>query len=432
MPAALEPAPPTRRLAPLVVAALVACAACDRDEPAGLDPGPDSGAQSGLNSGLDPGLDSAVSAAAPPSQGRGRREAPADLSELAALGYSGWDEPAAIPAAPIRADVASPWPRTFADDRDRVVVISAEGEVIGEHRVPDRRQVEFARVLPGGRIACVSVDEGLTLLAPDGEVLWAVNLPCHHEVALVPEGRDEGSRRLAVAVHHEVTHRGRRVRFDEVVFLEEASGAPATDLETWSTWDHMGSLKERSTAEHPLDGFAPNPGADPTVYDYFHLNSIAFSGPRSMLVCLRNVDLVVEVNLTSGGLGRSFGPGTLDWPHAPTPVDGGQRWLIFDNGKHRGWSRVIEVDPDRGEVTWSYPPDGARSLFSEVRGFAQRLPGGTTLITESERGRVLEVNRAGDLLWEFWNPEVRRAGDGREARRRIYRMTAVPPSDVGL
>ena len=150
-----------------------------------------------------------------------------------------------------------------------------------------------------------------------------------------------------------------------------------------------------------------------------------------MIVCLRNVDLVVEVDLSSGALGRSFGPGTLDWPHAPTPVNGGERWLIFDNGKHRGWSRVIEVDPDRSEVTWSYPPDGARTLFSEVRGFAQRLPGGTTLITESERGHVLEVNRAGDLLWEYWNPEVRRTGDGREARRRIYRMTAVPPSDVG-
>ncbi len=403
-----------------MIAALVPCAACDRGEPAEVD------------SGFNAEVRSAKTAAETAPRPRGHHEQPEDLSELAALGYSGWDEQAATPSAPTRADVASPWPRAFADDRDRVIVISADGEIIREHRVPGRRQVEFARVLPGGRIACVSVDEGLTLLAPNGDVLWDVDLPCHHEVALVPEDRDEGDRRLAVAVHHEVSHRGRIVRFDEVVFLEEASGAPAKDLETWSTWDHMDPLKERTAAEHPLDREAPNPGADPTVYDYFHLNSIAFSGPRSMLVCLRNVDLVVEVDLASGGLGRSFGPGTLDWPHAPTPVDGGERWLIFDNGKHRGWSRVIEVDPDRGEVTWSYPPDGARSLFSEVRGFAQRLPGGTTLITESERGRVLEVNRAGDLLWEFWNPEVRRTADGRESRRRIYRMTAVPASDVGL
>ena len=109
------------------------------------------------------------------------------------------------------------------------------------------------------------------------------------------------------------------VRFDEVLFLEESSGAPAVDLGTWSTWEQMGPLKERAAAAHPLDTFAKNPGADPTVYDYFHLNSIAFSGPRSMIVCLRNVDLVVEVDLPSGALGRSFGPGTLDWPHAPTP-----------------------------------------------------------------------------------------------------------------
>ncbi|MBL6756477.1 MAG: hypothetical protein ISQ11_08710 [Planctomycetes bacterium] len=363
-------------------------------------------------------------------KGRSAR-APDPLTELAALGYSGWDEGRAAPPPVTAAEEASPWPRAFADDRNGVTVISVEGEVLRVHRVPGRSKVEFARFLPGGRIACVSVDEGLTLLAPDGEVLWAVDLPCHHEVALVPEGRDEGSRRLAVAVHHEASHRGRRVRFDEVMFLEESSGAPAVDLGTWSTWEQMGPLKERAAAAHPLDTSAKNPGADPTVYDYFHLNSIAFSGPRSMLVCLRNVDLVVEVDLPSGALGRSFGPGTLDWPHAPTPVNGGERWLIFDNGKHRGWSRVIEVDPEQGEIAWSYPPDGARTLFSEVRGFAQRLPGGTTLITESERGHVLEVNRAGDLLWEYWNPEVRRTGDGREARRRIYRMTAVPPSDVG-
>ena len=363
--------------------------------------------------------------------GERRGAASAPLNELAALGYAGWDEGSAAPPAATMAKEASRWPRAFADDRNTVTVISAAGEVLREHRVPGRRQVEFARFLPGGRIACVSVDEGLTLLAADGEVLWAVDLPCHHEVTLVPEGRGEGSRRLAVAVHHESSHRGRRVRFDEVMFLEESSGAPAADLGTWSTWEQMGPLKEQAAGAHPLDTFAKNPGADPTVYDYFHLNSIAFSGPRSMIVCLRNVALGVEVDLSSGALGRSFGPGTLDWPHAPTPVDGGERWLIFDNGKHRGWSRVIEVDPDRGEVTWSYPPDGARTLFSEVRGFAQRLPGGTTLITESERGHVLEVNRAGDLLWEYWNPEVRRTGDGREARRRIYRMTAVPPSDVG-
>jgi len=372
-----------------------------------------------------------------PEVTQGERDRPSDvgpdaLNELAALGYTGWDERTSRSPNGAVTEDASTWPRAFANDRDRVLVISAGGEVLLEHRVPGRSQVEFARFLPGGRIACVSVDEGLTLLAPDGEVLWAVDLPCHHEVALVPEGRSEGHRRLALAVHHETSFHGRRVRFDEVVFLEEASGAPATDLRTWSTLEAIEPLRERTKGGHPLDAVAAEPGADPTVYDYFHLNSVAFSGPRSMVVCLRNVDLVVEVDVESGDLGWSFGPGTLDWPHAPTPVAGGARWLIFDNGKHRGWSRVVEVDPRSGEVTWSYPPDHARSLFSEVRGFAQRLPGGTTLITESERGRVLEVNRAGDLLWEYWNPEVRQIPGGREARRRIYRMTAVPPADVGL
>ncbi|MGD2017512.1 MAG: arylsulfotransferase family protein [Planctomycetota bacterium] len=376
---------------------------------------------------------------APPTGGRPASQAAArdETAELAALGYSGWDElrEPSEHAVGSGTDAAvrgtSPWPRAFADDRDRVTVVSTAGDVLRTLTVPGRTQVEFARFLPGGRVACVSVDEGLTLLAPDGSLLWAIDLPCHHEVALVPEGRAEGERRLAVAVHHEREHRGRRVRFDEVVFLEERDGSVAADLPPWRTHEHVAALMERVGRPHPLDE-PPAPAApQDTVYDYFHLNAVSFDGPGTMLVCLRNVDLVVEVTPDSGALGRSFGPGVLDWPHAPTPVADGARWLIFDNGKHRGWSRVIEVDPGTGRVTWSYPPAGERSLFSEVRGYAQRLPGGTTLITESERGRALEVDRGGAVLWEFWNPEVRTSPAGAEARRRIYRMTAVAPEDAG-
>ena len=113
----------------------------------------------------------------------------------------------------------------------------------------------------------------------------------------------------------------------------------------------------------------------------------------------------------------SYGPGDLDAPHHPTLTPEGTI-LIFDNGRRRGWSRVLEIDPHSGEQTWEYRADG---FFSEVRGGAQRLPGGTTLITESERGRVFEVTREGEIVWEWWNPVLE---DG--ARRRVYRATRLP------
>ena len=95
----------------------------------------------------------------------------------------------------------------------------------------------------------------------------------------------------------------------------------------------------------------------------------------------------------------------------------GDRLLVYDNGYHRGSSRVLELDPVTEAIVWSYESDPPESFFSNLRGSNQRLPNGNTLITESERGRVFEVSPEGEVVWEFWNPDV---VDGR--RKRIYRF----------
>ena len=40
----------------------------------------------------------------------------------------------------------------------------------------------------------------------------------------------------------------------------------------------------------------------------------------------------------------------------------------------------------------------------EVPGYAQRLPNGNTLITESSFGRFFEVTKEGEIVWEYVNP----------------------------
>ncbi|MEE2941015.1 MAG: arylsulfotransferase family protein [Planctomycetota bacterium] len=292
--------------------------------------------------------------------------------------------------------------------------------------VPGRTQVEFARPLPGGRILCVSVDEGVTLLEPDGHAVFEVDMRAHHEAVVVPDGRPEGARRFAVLVHDEFDHAGRAVRFDGIVLIDEATGTEVG--EGWTFDTH--AARERildvvGLQEHPLD----RPGRDEAeaVYDYFHANGLAFDGPSRVVLCLRNVDALVTVDLSSGEVVGAIGPGTLDWPHAPSFVrgpDGSRRLLAFDNGKHRGWSRVVELDPASGEVLWEWRGTDQRPLWSELRGYAQRLPGGRTLVTESERGRAMEIDAAGRVVWEFLNPETRAVNGGGRARRRIYRMLA--------
>jgi hypothetical protein len=81
--------------------------------------------------------------------------------------------------------------------------------------------------------------------------------------------------------------------------------------------------------------------------------------------------------------------------------------LMFDNRGYFGEggdSRVIEIDPASGAIEWQYAGSADRPLLSHIRSDQQMLPNGNILITESDGGRLLEVNRDGDIVWEFINP----------------------------
>jgi len=62
---------------------------------------------------------------------------------------------------------------------------------------------------------------------------------------------------------------------------------------------------------------------------------------------------------------------------------------------------VLEFDLDDLSVVWSFTEPG---FFTNGAGAQQRLPNGNTLITESERGRVIEVSPDGEVVWEYINP----------------------------
>jgi len=65
---------------------------------------------------------------------------------------------------------------------------------------------------------------------------------------------------------------------------------------------------------------------------------------------------------------------------------------------------VIEVNPATKEIVWKYQDKPAWNFFSPRMGIAQRLPNGNTLITEGSDGRIFEVTRDHQLVWEYVNP----------------------------
>jgi hypothetical protein len=181
-----------------------------------------------------------------------------------------------------------------------------------------------------------------------------------------------------------------------------------------------------------IDDFCPD------AWDIFHTNSIEiidrdiFSGGKKLfgkgdiLFCNRNQNLIGVIDVRAEKIIWHWGINELDFPHNPSLLENGNI-LIFDNGYHRKYSRIVEFNPVSGEIVWQYKAEPPPSFLSAEMGSVQRLVNGNTLITESERGHVFEVTRDSNIVWEFYNPEIKESYNAKLAkierkRASIYRM----------
>jgi len=144
----------------------------------------------------------------------------------------------------------------------------------------------------------------------------------------------------------------------------------------------------------------------------------------------------------------------------PKGLPGAGNILTFDNGsyagfgavvpglvrgaswnKHGDFSRVIEFDPITLDIVWEYRQqhptadldgDGdikgfERKFFSALMSGAQRLENGNTMICEANSGRIFEVTREGDIVWEYISPYKGRI-DAKFGNNSVYRAYRVPAS----
>lgn len=353
--------------------------------------------------------------------------ADAQLSDLQALGYAGYEEqPQAIPTAiaPPSPHAPDSGPLLLSDERDQVQLLGRDGELVWSLTVPGRDQVELAEPLEGGRLATLSVDQGLDLFAANGEHLASWDLASHHDLAVDHDGS------LLVLVHEERFYHGRQVRFDSVVRVHPDAPNHAPEW-VWSSYDarlSLLALAGLSALEETATGASPG-----TVYDRFHANSIqvlppdapASLGPGNWLLCLRNASLVLVLDPETGSIRWHFEATRLDFPHHPSLLPNGHI-LVFDNGWNRGFSRLLELDAVTPfGIAWSWSSPTAESFFSKTRGAVERLPNGGTLVTNSESGHLFELDAKGRLSWEYRTPL-----DDEGRRRRIYRATRPPDSWV--
>lgn len=153
-------------------------------------------------------------------------------------------------------------------------------------------------------------------------------------------------------------------------------------------------------------------------HDPLGASSVQFLGDRTVkgtpdgsgervLLSLGGVGALAILDLTSKQIVWA-GDGIPAGEHDGRTVDGGDVLVTQAPGGKNGQAR--QVDMSTGKITWSYGAKPEQPIHGISRLSAQRLANGNTLIVDSSAGRLVEVDKAGTVVWEFTNPV--RGGQG--------------------
>ena len=231
----------------------------------------------------------------------------------------------------------------------------------------------------------------------------------------------------------------------------------------WLAADHIDEFGFSEEARTVIKS-APGVNAARGSFDWLHINSADYVGPNRwfddgdrrfapdhVIISSRQASflaIVARDGKVVWRLGPDFSESKelrairqiIGQHHAhliPKGLPGAGNLLVFDNGGASGYgfanpnapdgsnsfarpsSRVLEINPVTLQLVWSYA--GPRFFSSNISG-AQRLANGNTLVTEGASGRLLEVTKEGQIVWEYIYPVF----SGAQQTNTVYRGYRIP------
>jgi len=328
-------------------------------------------------------------------------------------------------------------------------------------------------------------------LANDGEgKVWIARQ--HHDMQIKGntgyyspnyEAADLATGTLLVLAHHNVKNAeiNKRVRLldDAVYEVDMASGKV---IWTWKPAEHVDEMGFDKEAFAAMQNYSVEHSGEGQGFDWFHENCASYVGPNqwfdhgdkrfnpdNIIIASRQSNILAIVDHDTGKIVWRTGPyyregddkklGWIIGPHdahiIPQGLPGEGNVLVYDNGGAAGYgppndmapdginymrrahSRVLEFNPVTKNIVWEYSPATLKineiqfgyKEFSPFISSAQRLPNGNTLITEGSEGRVIEVTRDLEIVWEYISPYMF-AWDAPDAGQMLYRAYRVPYSWV--
>lgn len=326
------------------------------------------------------------------------------------------------------------------DPPGTIYLVDMEGSPVHEWHVATTLQ-SYCRLLPDGNLVYPTHDRsdvaggrvGLYEIDPESNVVWSYRCRTDHDFQILESGN------LIINTITESMCPALGPELKRHPYIIEITREKDLVWE-WRGEEHLAELEEllppegwRHVMERARGRFA---------FDWAHNNTLqvippnaawekekAGGGPErfkpgNFFISYRSNDVIAVVDRGTGRIVWAWGPGQLDGQHKPHMLEDG-RVLVFDNGPLRGHSRVIELDPLTGDIEWEYTADPKETFLSRAISGAQRLPNGNTLVCEGGKGRLFEVTRQKEVVWEFVNPY-----HSENARPAIYRCLRYSPEYV--
>ncbi|MGC3874321.1 arylsulfotransferase family protein [Halomonas sp. GXIMD04776] len=276
-----------------------------------------------------------------------------------------------------------------------------------------------ARMLPNGDLIAIYIAAndspwgyGMVKVDRDSRLIWSYKAHVHHDLDIAEDGR-------VFTLTHAFTDE-RIDKFSQLPspwlddYLVELDGETGNELNKVSLL--------HAFFDSPYAGIlyaTPHYG----IADPMHTNSVEYleqsqtdafaparGKPGQVILSFRHPGAIGLVDPESGEMSWAMRGSWLGQHYARVLENGNV--TLFDNlanYEKDNRSRMLEVNPQNDAIVWYYTGNDEHPFDSGLRGAAETLANGNRLITESDGGRLFEVTREGEIVWEFINPV--RGGD---------------------
>jgi len=287
---------------------------------------------------------------------------------------------------------------------------------------PENPQIFWRRVhvFENGDLLAIFGGVGIIKLDKDSNLLWENHNQAHHDLSVTANGDIyllTRSERLVQELNADEPF------VEDFLTILDKSGREKSSVSILKSFQNAPHYEHYWLHEARQGG------------DAFHTNTVFLLDGRispripafskgNILTSMRHLNAIAVIDMKIEQVVWVH-KGSYRAQHDPRILQNGNL-MLFDNGVDDLRSRILEFDPEKMELVWSYKGTVDNPFYSKLCGTCQRLPNGNTLITETDAGRAFEVTRDNQIVWEYYNPH--RVGEKNNRIASLFEMERLPPN----